>query len=212
MVAEPRAGKPHVVATEMTIVNPSGGPGLYGDGRGQVAPNLYVDASLPGGDPCALGSVNQTGYTVFDPGVWYSGGAVCNATLPQNARRTYTFSFPAADNEGPCTVLLGVPPGTSCAITADDLNKERIVLSGLFVSRAATTSVELAVWVPGNPQGYSLHTDGSAAIVQDSNPAIRTAVYAGTAKLYPIVNGSVSSTPATSSFTFPLQIRVQEGS
>jgi hypothetical protein len=216
MSAAPRAAKPSTIATEMMIIDPPADrPGLFGDGRGLVAPNLYIDSSLPGGDVCAQGSVNQTGYSVFYPDIWYSDESTCNATVlvsEPSKRRTYIFNFPAGDSSGPCTVLLGLPAGSTCSITTDDTNKERIILGGLFGAKAKTTSVQMGLHLPNNPQGYSLLTDGSATIVFDTNPSIRTAVYSGTAKLYPVINGSPSSTPATSSFSFPIQIRIQEGS
>lgn len=195
--------------TEMTIIDqPAGMPGLFSDGRGAVSPNLYIDSTLPGGDPCAQGAVNNTGYSTFYPGIKLANGTFCNAQLPDSSRRTYTFGFAAGNASGPCFVLLAIPG--PCSVTTDDLQYERIDLSSLFTSRAKTTNVHIALAPPNDSRGFSLITDQPATIVLDTNANIRTAVYSGTAKLYPVTSsGGVSSTPATSSFSFPLQIRVQ---
>ena len=188
---------------------------VHSDLRGKIAPNLYIDSTLPGGDLCADGVVNSTGYTKFYPGRKISDGVFCNASLPQSDRRTYVLKFPWADGDlndsfpGPCQYL-NLPQdadGGFCTVTANDLDFERIILNNLFAKNSGTAGqVHFSL-----PPGYGVITDGSAVIVADSNPGIRTAAYTGTAKLYVLNTGKGSKLylQVSSSFALPFQIKAE---
>ena len=200
----------HASPTEMTIVAPGDAanldPGLYSDGRGMVSPELYIDSALPNGDACASGTVSTTGGSTFYPGVKRSDGTFCNAGLPEEQRRTYTFIFPAGGGDGPCEILLGT--AGPCTVSADALDYQRVVIDSLFARRAKTTDVHIALHTPAG--SFEVKTNRPADIVLDSDSNIRTAVYSGTARLYAIESsGLPSTTPATASFALPLQVRMQ---
>ena len=208
----------NAVRIKMTI-NDDATLNLHSDGLGQVAPNLYIDSGLPNGDVCASGSVNSTGFSVFYPGRKEASGLFCNASIPAADRRTYEFRFPFADGNssdgfpGPCQYL-GVPEdldplghGTGfCTVRTDDLDFERITLSGLFAKKGTTTAAQFSLVYRSVQLGVV--TDQPASIVLDSNPNLRTAAYTGTARLYLVVNGSASQ-QVTSPFALPFQIRVE---
>jgi hypothetical protein len=204
----------------MRVTNTTGA-GLYGDG---LSGNLYVDWEINNVDPCVAGDVGNNGSTVIYTDRRMPDGSICNASGSLGTAARYVIvKFPFGDADpgdglpGPCA-LYGLPDDGNgyCTVRTNEQDQQRIILSSLFGAKDKTTAIEVGIRPdpdqspsPVNLSTYSLQTDAQATIVRDSNANIRTAVYSGTARLYPIVNGAPSSTPGTSPFQFSAQIKVQ---
>jgi hypothetical protein len=190
---------------------------VHSDGKGAVKPNLYIDHTLPNGDPCESGSVNSTGYTVFYPGIKLSNGAYCNSGLPVSEQRTYVFRFPYGNGSlkggypGPCQYL-NVPQDTDasgnptgyCTVVTDPLAYQRIILGSPFASKPSTGQMHLALSYNGVQYGVITDTSGSVLSL-DTNSRLVT--FTGTAKLFLVAGSRFQQ--LTYSFNLPFQMQAQ---
>jgi hypothetical protein len=190
---------------------------VHSDGKGAVQPNLYINHTLPNGDPCDSGSVNSTGYAEFYPDTELSNGTFCNTTLPSGEQRTYIFLFPYGTGDliggypGPCQYLnapqstdsSGNPTGY-CTAETDPLDYERIILGSPFASKPKTGQMHLSLFFNGVQYGVITDTSGSVLTI---NTNTRLVTYTGTAKLY--LPKGTGFQQLTYSFSLPFQMQAQ---
>ena len=183
----------------MTIVDsPTGftSPDVTSDG---VNRGVYTDHNLTGGDTCVAASVSSNGFTQIEQNYLISTTHRQNVWCNQSLARPRYWNMRISDSVA-CGHLGLTSP---CTVGPDVINAdyERIFPGNAFCSSSPSVEFQFTL----NGTGYSVRSDGGAAITRGSNSC--TLAYSGmsaTAKLYQ------SGTAISGSFPFSFQLVLEK--